>query len=193
MIVYLKNFESLFVILGNFVCSDKLDVVTITRVSHDVILQRRNDKRKREVNKVATQMRCVISHITSINSNKSHTVKTSASNSVLCHPQAGPRIALGMKYKEAGVMVQKRQTVTYTKLSSLQHPLYYVIWAHASDRSSITTDLHKSRSDWHCGLRSAISGCRYYVYGLFLMRVVMAGVVKGMRLCVSSAHIAVAG
>lgn len=62
MILYLKNFESLFVILGDFVRSDQLDVVTVSRVTHDVVLHRRNSKRKREIDNIGTQIRCIISH-----------------------------------------------------------------------------------------------------------------------------------
>lgn len=139
-------------------------------------------------------------HHTSLNRNNDNinivTRQRLLCNSVLCD-SAVTRIVFGMKCKDAGVMVQKHQPVIYTWLSSLQPaPKQYVKavkCVHASHRTSITTGLHKSRSDWHCGLHSAISGCRYYVYGLFLIRAVMTVVVKGMRLCVSSAHIAVAG
>lgn len=38
--LHLEDFESLLVILGNFVRSDQLDVVAVTRVAHYVILPR---------------------------------------------------------------------------------------------------------------------------------------------------------
>lgn len=63
MILYLKSFESLFVILGDFVRSDQLDVVAITRVAHNVILQRRKSKQKRDIVKAGTQIRCIITRV----------------------------------------------------------------------------------------------------------------------------------
>lgn len=38
--LYLEDFESLLVILGNFVRSDQLDVVAVARVAHYVVLHR---------------------------------------------------------------------------------------------------------------------------------------------------------
>lgn len=38
MNMYLKDFESLLVILGDLVCCHQLDVVAVTGVTHNVIL-----------------------------------------------------------------------------------------------------------------------------------------------------------
>jgi hypothetical protein len=38
---YLEDLQSLFVVLGDLVCSDQLYVITITRMTHNVILEKR--------------------------------------------------------------------------------------------------------------------------------------------------------
>lgn len=61
MSLYLEDFESLFVVLGDFVRSDQLDVVAVARVAHYVVLRPENSSSKRQFNKDRTKVRCITS------------------------------------------------------------------------------------------------------------------------------------
>ncbi len=146
--LYLEDFESLLVILGDFVHSDQLSVIAIAWVSHDVVLHRENSLCERNFDRDGTIVR---NHMNiNINTDSFYSFVLTLSGSGIAH---------GLKCREV------RSLLTQSYPHSNLHPLQHTD-AHMTECLSPTVHHSWLISGWSClapWTPLAISGPRSYV------------------------------